>query len=147
MIFPGGDAIRAQLGRTYYLLPVPDGRIPHCEWCRRKMSPEQIEEIETKGWNDYVAKSRMANPLPAGSRPPLAALPCELREYWPPGVRTQATVDLGLPQPTLPDGRWVLCIPPSRPLGSILTPEWERLVDGARLARGPLIEHAYDRTA
>lgn len=146
MLFPGGDAIRAQLGDRYYLLPVPDGRIRHCKWCRRRMTPEQVDEIETKRWEDHVARSQIANPLPATGRPPLMALPCELREYWPAGVRMHATEGVGLPQPVLPDGRWVICIPPTKDFGNILPTEWRRIVAGARLARGPLINHAYERT-
>ena len=109
-----------QLGDSYFLLPVPHEVVRHCKWCRRKMTAEQIDEIETKHWEAYVARSGIARPLPAASRPPQSVLPCELREFWPAGVRVQATEGAGLPQPTLPDGRWVVCIPTRKTFGNIL---------------------------
>ena len=146
MILPGGSAVRAQLGDSYFLLPVPHEIVRHCEWCRRKMTADQIDEIETKHWEAYVARSAIARPLPAASRPPQSVLPCELREFWPSGVRIRATEGAGLPQPTLPDGRWVVCIPTGKSFGNILPREWEKILKAARLARGPLINHAYERT-
>jgi len=93
-----------------------------------------------------ISPGGTAHPLPAASRPPQSVLPCELREFWTAGVRVHATEGAGLPQPTLPDGRWVVCIPARMIPANILPREWRAIVAAARLARGPLIDHAYERT-
>lgn len=143
MLWPGGDAIRAQLGSAYYLLPVPAPPIWSCEWCRRRNGAEAIEALERERWDAYRTQARFLPPLSAEARPPLAVLPCELREYWPADVRIRATAGAGLPQPTLPDGRWVVCIPPGKSFGNIMPREWGPILKAAKAARGPLIDHAY----
>lgn len=140
-----GDEIRGQLGDTYFLLPVRDRVVWHCNWCRRRLGPERIEQLEREQWAKYAAEMK----LPAGSpRPPLEVLPCERREYahWPSGVRWIEPEELGLPCPTLPDGRTVMCIPEGKDFGNILRGEWSRILAAARRQRGPLVAHAYLRT-
>lgn len=124
------------------MLPVPDG-IWHCQWCRRTIGPEAVEAAEKARWEEHTRKFGLA---PTSPRPPLAALQCELLDdaFWSAGARASDAGDL--PQPSLPDGRWVVCIPATRSFGSILAHEWRRILATARKARGPIIKHAYERT-
>jgi hypothetical protein len=125
-----GEQIRRQLGHSYFFLPVPAGRVWHCEHHRAQLRPDELEVIEDEVPypREFLACERMKSDL------------------WPEGVRGNATLRTNLPQPTLPDGRWVVCIPDVPHFGSILPHEWKPLLAGAKRARGPLIRHAYEVT-
>jgi hypothetical protein len=121
---PAGNELRDQLGRNYSLLPVGDFE---CPWHRRTFDADHFRR--------HVEET--------GQRP--EPLPCEqLAVCWPAGIRSRALDDA--PRHMLPDGRSVSFVFSGDRFGSVLKPEWTRVKAAARLARGPLLSHAYEVT-
>ena len=117
-----GKEVRNQLGRNYSLLPIADFE---CPWHRRAFDADHFRR--------HVEET--------GRRP--EPLPCERpAAWWPSGVRSGALDDA--PRYMLPDGRAVSFIFSGERFGSVLKPEWTRVKAAARLARGPLLSHAYE---
>jgi hypothetical protein len=116
-----GAAVKAQLGKNYYMLPGP---YFECPWHRRKVSSDEMRRrFEETG-------------LPV-------TFPCEVpAPWWPERVREDALN--GLPSYQLPDWRQVTFVPNRETFGTVLPHEWKRIVAAAKVWRGPLIEHAYD---
>jgi hypothetical protein len=118
---PAGAEIRAQLGARYFLLPFHD---LECPWHRRNFDPDEIRRHAEATGRRYP--------------PP----PCEERiSRWLHAARPGALERLPVRQ--LPDWSSVVFIPAVRKFGSVLEHEWRQIVDLAREARGPLLEHAY----
>lgn len=119
---PAGNEVRAQLGSRYYVLPVGSFE---CQWHRRAFDSDHVRR--------HVEET--------GRRPD--SLPCEERApWWPGGIRSDALH--GVPKRLLPDGRSVAFIFAGAKFGAVLEPEWGRIKEAARLARGPVVSHAYE---
>jgi hypothetical protein len=117
---PRGDEIRKQAGKRYNLLPL--GRF-QCPWHRRHLSRDAARELQ----------ERIGEP---------ALFPCERpEEWWPPPIREEALRDLAVSD--LPDGRQVVFVPAVLKFGSVLEDEWKTISAAARIARPPLLRHAY----
>ncbi len=122
MSSPGGEEVRARFGSKVSFLPT--GAF-ECPWHRRNCD-EEWRYIEMTGQR-YPPK------------------PCEERlAKWQHVLRSDAIEALLAKQ--LPDWRPVAFFPSGRRqgFGTLVGPEWQRIAEAAREARGPLMEHAYD---
>jgi hypothetical protein len=145
MLLSEGADIIERLGRSFGLLPVPAGRWG-CDYHRAQIDPKELEIRAREAYLERLPPALRATTPESMGAPPMMFLECETRSYWPPGVPLDATHGADFPQPTLPDDRWIVCVPTDPDLRppSVRRVHWEEIVGAAKAARGPLLLHAYD---
>jgi hypothetical protein len=139
----GGDIVE-RLGRSFGFLPVPTRFV--CKYHRRLLTSQEVEQRSREMYLAGLSpEARASTPATMGP-PPMAFLDCENQWYWPEGVPLDVTRSAEFPQPSLPDGRWIVCIPidPDLRPPTARQVHWKAVVLAAKRARGAILQHAYD---